>query len=84
MISNHLLHQLQKTIYLHFARFYATKYFKKLAREMLIEQNIKFELKGAWAPGRTCTPKTGYFQDKTKISKANLRVNYYLLLKLLQ
>ena len=26
-----------------------------------------------------CTPKTGYFYDKTKISKANFLVNYYLL-----
>ena len=23
---------------------------------MLIEQNIEFELKGPWPPGRTCTP----------------------------
>ena len=45
---------------------------------MLIEQIIKFELR---APGRICTPATGYFYDKTKISKENLRVDYYLLLK---
>ena len=32
-------------------------------------------------PGRTHTPTTGYFHDKTKISKANLRVNYCLQLK---
>ena len=43
---------------------------------MLIEQI--FELRG---PGHTCTPSTGYFHDKTKMSKENLRVNYYLLLK---
>ena len=30
---------------------------------------------------RTCTPITDYFHDKTKISKENLWVDYYLLLK---
>ena len=49
---------------------------------MLIEQIIEFELRG---PNdtftRTCTPTTGYFYEKTKISKENLRVNYYLQLK---
>ena len=44
---------------------------------MLIEQIIKFELKGPGAPSRTCTPKLGYFLDKTKISKANIRVIIY-------
>ena len=30
---------------------------------MLIEQIIEFELRGSAGPcGRTCTPKTGYFQ----------------------
>ena len=48
---------------------------------MLIEQIIEFELKGPGPPRRTCTPTTGYFHDKTKIFKANLRVDYYLLLK---
>ena len=37
---------------------------------MLIEQIIDFELRGPGPLGRTCTPKTGYFDDKTKISKA--------------
>ena len=37
---------------------------------MLIEQIIDFELRGPGPLGRTCTPKTGYFHDKTKISKA--------------
>ena len=32
-------------------------------------------------PGRTCAPTNGYFHDKTKISTANLRVDYCLLLK---
>ena len=39
---------------------------------MLIEQIIKFELRGHGHPGHTCTPKTGYFQDKAKISKVNI------------
>ena len=32
----------------------------------------------------TGTPETGSFHYKTKIFKANLAVNYYLLLKLMQ
>ena len=48
---------------------------------MLIEQIIEFELKGPGPPGRTCTPLTGELHDKTKTSKENLRVDYYLLLK---
>ena len=50
---------------------------------MLIEEIIQFESKGFWAPGCTYIPKTDYFQDKRKISQANLRVNY-LMLKMLQ
>ena len=48
---------------------------------MLIEQIIESELRGPGPPGRTYTHITGYFHDKTKISKENLRVDYYLLLK---
>ena len=48
---------------------------------MFIEQTIKFEFRGLVPFGRVCTPATGYFYDKTKISKENLRVDYYLLLK---
>ena len=48
---------------------------------MLIEQNIEFELRGPGPPGRTCTPTTGQFHDKAKISKENFPVNHYLLLK---
>ena len=48
---------------------------------MFIEQTIKFEFRGLVPLGRSCTPATGYFYDKTKISKENLRVDYYLLLK---
>ena len=39
---------------------------------MLIEQIIEFELKGPVSPSCTCTPKTGYFYDKAKISKSNI------------
>ena len=46
---------------------------------MLIERIIELQLRGP--PGRTCTLKTGYCHDKTKISKKNPRVDYYLLLK---
>ena len=56
---------------------------KKLAtvRGMLIEQI--FELRGPGPHGRSmyCTPITGCFHDVTKISRKNLRVDYYLLLK---
>ena len=48
---------------------------------MLIERIIERQLRGPSLPGRTCTPITDYFHDKTKISKENLRVDYYLLLK---
>ena len=48
---------------------------------MLIEQIIEFQLRGPGPPGRTCTPITDYLHDKTKFSKENLRVDYYLLLK---
>ena len=49
---------------------------------MLIEQTIELQSRprGPRPPGRTNTPITGYFHDKTKISKENLRVDYYLLL----
>ena len=48
---------------------------------MQIERIIELQLRGPGPPGRTCTPKTGYCHDKTKISKKNPRVDYYLLLK---
>ena len=48
---------------------------------MFIEQTIKFEFRGLVPLGRVCTPATGYFYDKTKISNENLQVDYYLLLK---
>ena len=51
---------------------------------MLLEQLVEFELRVPGLFDRTCTPTTGYFYVKTKISKENLRVDYYLLLKYLQ
>ena len=49
---------------------------------MLIEQIIEF--RGLGPLDRTCTLTTGYFHVKPKISKENLWVDYYLLLKYLQ
>ena len=37
---------------------------------MLIEQFIKFELRGPGPPGRTCTT-TDYFRDKPKEEKSS-------------
>ena len=48
-------------------------------RGMQIEQN--FELKGPVAHGRICTSITGCFHDKTIISKENISLDSYLLLK---
>ena len=45
---------------------------------MLLEQIIELQLRVPGPPDQTCTPITGYFHDKTKISKENLRVDYYL------
>ena len=50
---------------------------------MLIDQIIEFKLRCLGPLKRTCTPTTGYFHVKTKISKENLQVDY-LLLKYLQ
>ena len=47
---------------------------------MLIILSIEFDLRGPGPPGRICTLTTVYFNDKTKISRENLRVDYYLLL----
>ena len=47
---------------------------------MLIEPIIEIELRGPGPPGRTCTHVTRYLHDKPKISKENLRVDYYFLL----
>ena len=48
---------------------------------MLIKQFIEFESRKTWIRGRMCASTTGYFHDKTKISMADLRVNYFLLSK---
>ena len=48
---------------------------------MLIEQTIELQLRGPGPPGQTNILISGHFHDKTKISKENLRVDYYLLLK---
>ena len=48
---------------------------------MLIERIIELQLRGPGPRGRTCTPITSYFHDKTKISKEIFQVDYYLLLK---
>ena len=42
---------------------------------MLIILVIEFELRGPGPPERICAPISGYFYDKTKISKENLRLN---------
>ena len=49
--------------------------------KMLIEQIVELQLRGPGPPGLTCIFITGYFHDKTKISKENLRVGFHLLLK---
>ena len=48
---------------------------------MLIKQIIEFECRGPGPPGRTFTPTTACFHDKTKISTENLRVDYYLMIR---
>ena len=49
-----------------------------MAREMPIEQIIELELRGPGPHGSACTPTTGYFYEKTKISQENKQVNYYV------
>ena len=46
---------------------------------MLIEKVIEFKSRALGPLNRTCTPTTGYFHVKTKISKEILRVEYLLL-----
>ena len=54
---------------------------KKLSTENADWTDHWTSIEGAWASWRTCTPTTGYFHDEIKISKKNLRVDCYLLLK---
>ena len=42
---------------------------------------IELQLRKPGPPGLTCSSITGYFHDKAKISKENLRVGFHLLLK---
>ena len=44
---NHLLYHFSITTHLHLASFYAQNTLKKIARKMLIEQIIEFELRGS-------------------------------------
>ena len=48
---------------------------------MLIEQIVELQLRRPGPSGLTYTSITGYFHDKTKIFKENLRVGFHLLLK---
>ena len=56
---NHLLYHFSITIQLHLAGFYAQNTFKNIAREMLIEQIIEFQLRRPGPPGHTCNFITG-------------------------
>ena len=56
---NHLLYHFSITTNLHLASFCVQNTFKKIAKKMLIEQIIEFELRGPGSSGRTCTPITG-------------------------
>ena len=47
---------------------------------MLNEQIVELQLRGPGPPGLICISITGYFHDKTKISKKNLGVGFHLLL----
>ena len=47
---------------------------------MFIEQIIEFELKGPGSPCRTCNLQTGYFYDKTRISKKKIFFSSEILL----
>ena len=51
---------------------------------MLIEQIIKFELRGLGLPGHIYTPTTAYFYDKTKISKKKSSSGLLFTAKILQ
>ena len=44
---------------------------------MHVKQIIELELRGPGSSIWTCTSKPGYFDDKTKISKANIRAIIY-------
>ena len=54
---------------------------KLIIIKMLIERIIKLHLRGPGPFDRAYTLTPGYCHDKTKFSKENLQVDYYLLLK---
>ena len=54
---------------------------KEIAMENAHQTNYWIWIMDNWTLGRTYTPTAGYFHDKTKTSKENLRVDYYLPLK---
>ena len=56
---------------------------KKLLKKKLATVNAHWTNYWIWnegpgLPGRTCTPTTGYFHDKTEIFKETFLVDYYL------
>ena len=80
---NHLMYLFSTAIYLYLASFYAQNTFKKLARRNAHKTKywIWSVVRSSGSPDRrACTPITGKFH-KTEISRENIRVNYYLLLK---
>ena len=54
---------------------------KKISNSKGMHIKQSFEFRGSEPYGRICTPITGCFHDKTKISLKNLQVDCYLLLK---
>ena len=51
---------------------------------MLIERIIEFQSRGPGAPGRTCTPTTVCFHDKTNISQGKFSRGLLFTAKILQ
>ena len=77
-----LLHHVSLTIHLHLAGFtWRNAFEKKLARGNAHWTNYWIWIEGGLAPWPYVCFTTGYFHDKTKISKENLRMDYYLQLK---
>ena len=52
---------------------------KKISKGNAYRKIIEFAWREHGPPGRTCTPTTGYFYDKTKILKDYLRVDCFIL-----
>ena len=87
MISNDLLSQLQMPVAIqtHFTTFYARNTLEKKysLAEISIEKFNEFELRVLRSFGNTRSLKTGYFHEKIQTTKSSLRINYFLLLKIL-